>query len=388
MARIAIIVTARPSWAKLEPICRALKAMPDVELQIMACASALLERYGRVVDVIRQGYTVTEEVWSVYEGETRLTSAQETGALATALSGTLSRLRPDLVLVMADRHEVLGAAQAAACLHVPLVHCQGGERSGSVDDRVRDAITALADYHFPCTDLARFRVTALTGAYDRIWNYGCPSIDVAKEALDSPPVTNDELGGTGPAIDFNEPFVVVLQHPDTRFAEHAHAEMVETLEGVRGYQAVVFWPGQDAGADGASKAIRGFAQSVGIRTVRNLSPSRFLRLLGQAACLVGNSSSGIREASFLGTPVVNVGLRQHGRERAKNVMDGPHDRAWIRLAVEHQIAHGRYPSSTLYGNGTAGPRIAQELVNVCTRLDTRTRRIEGDSLQKSEASWG
>lgn len=373
MARIAVVVTARASWAKLEPICRALKAMPDIELQIIACASALLERYGKVVDVIKaQGYAVTEEIYSVVEGETLQTSVLDAGLLAIGLARALRQLRPQLVVVCADRHEVLGAAIGGAFQHIPFAHLQGGERTGSIDDRVRDSITALADYHFPCTDVAAVRVGCLTGAYDRIWNYGCPSIDLAKEAWSEPPVTNEELGGTGPAIDFEQPFVVVLQHPDTRFAEDAHDEMVETLAGIDGHQAITFWPGEDAGAAGISKAIR--QHSGLVHTVRNLPPRRFLRLLAQSACLVGNSSAGIRESAYLGTPVVNVGLRQWGRERAASVMDGPHDRAWIREAVNAQIAHGRYPSSSLYGDGNSGPRIAQELVNVCARVDTGALR--------------
>jgi UDP-hydrolysing UDP-N-acetyl-D-glucosamine 2-epimerase len=366
MARIAVVVTARPSWAKLQTLCEALKAKPDVELQIIACASALLERYGKVVDVINaQGFTVTEEVWSTYEGTNLVTSAKETGSLLEGLCGVLQRLRPSSVVCCADRHEVLAVAQAGAYLHLPVAHLQGGECTGSIDDRVRDAVTALADYHFTATERAKYRVVGLTGAYDRVWNVGCPSIDLAKRALCEPPVTNEELGGAGPAIDFEQPFVMVLQHPDTRFHEDAHAEMVETLEGCAGHQVVAFWPGQDAGAEGASKALRERQQSLGLRTVRNLPPSRFLRLLAQSACLVGNSSAGIREASFLGTPVVNIGLRQWGRERAANVLDGPHDREWIREAVKVQMACGRYPSSSLYGTGNAGEQITE----VLCRLD-------------------
>jgi UDP-hydrolysing UDP-N-acetyl-D-glucosamine 2-epimerase len=368
MARIAVVVTARPSWSKLQPVCEALKARPDVELQIIACASALLERYGKVVDVIKaQGFTVTEEVWSTYEGANLVTGARETGALLEHLCGHLSRLQPGCVVCCADRHEVLAVAQAGAYLHLPVAHLQGGERTGSIDDRVRDSITALSDYHFTATERAKYRVVGLTGAYDRVWNVGCPSIDLAKRALCEPPVTNEELGGAGPVIDFEQPFVIVLQHPDTRFHEDAHAEMVETLEGIAGHQAIVFWPGQDAGMEGASKAIRDHRGLY--RTVRNLPPARYLRLLGQAACLVGNSSSGVRESAFLGTPVVNVGLRQWGRERAANVLDGPHDREWIREAVKVQMACGRYPSSLLYGRGDAGEQIAERLMHVCAGTD-------------------
>lgn len=367
--KIAVIVTARPSWAKLQPICEALRANPDVELQIVACASALLERYGKVIDVIKaQGFTIAAEVWSVYEGENLLTSAKETGALSAELASVLARMQPRIVVVCADRHEVLGAALAASYSHVPLVHLQGGERTGSIDDRVRDSVTALADYHFPATELAAFRVLSLTGAYGRIFHYGCSSLDLARRAQDEPPVTVEELGGSGAPIDLSQPFGVILQHPVTNEADATWADMHTTLAALvnDGRQWIVFWPGQDAGAAGASKAIRE-AQVDGLtplHTVRNLPPNRFLRLLMQASVLVGNSSAGIRECSYLGVPVVNIGSRQHGRQRGPNVLDVAHDASAIQRAIARQVAHGRYPSSALYGTGNAGQQIADKLVEV------------------------
>ena len=377
--KVAVILTARPSWAKLEPVCRALQARPDVELQIIACASALLERYGRVVEVVRsQGYEIAAECWSTYEGATLLTSAKETGALLTELGSVLSRLQPDVAVVCADRHEVLAAAQAVSYLHIPLVHLQGGERTGSIDDRVRDSITALADYHCVATERAHFRVYGLTGAAGRIWNTGCPSIDVATEAQAQPPVTVAELGGAGAAIDLDQPFVVVLQHPVTSEADQAGAQMVDTLDGCCTHvpQVVVFWPGQDAGADAMSKAIRE-AQGA-VHTVRSLPPARFLRLLTQARVLIGNSSAGIRECSYLGVPVVNIGTRQHGRERGPNVIDVPHEAGAIGRAIAQQLQQGPSPSSTLYGTGTAGAQIAAV---ICERVgvDTRPTIVQGYS---------
>jgi UDP-hydrolysing UDP-N-acetyl-D-glucosamine 2-epimerase len=377
--KVCVVVTARPSWAKLQTICEALRAMPDVDLQIVACASALLERYGRVVDVIKaQGFAVAAEVWSVYEGETTLTSAKGTGALLADLGATLQRLRPEVVLLCADRHEVLGAAQAASYMHVCLAHVQGGERSGSIDDKVRDSITALADLHFPCTENAALRVYSLTGSA-HIYNTGCSSIDLAKRALLEPPVTADELGGAGAPIDLSQPFLVVLQHGVTSEADQAHAQMWETLHALAGTAtpAIVMWPGQDAGAAGISKAIRENQARIGYHTLRSLPPARFLRLLSQASVLVGNSSAGIRECSYLGTPVVNVGTRQWGRERGPNVIDVDHDAVSITDAIKHQVTHGRYPSSGLYGDGNSGQRIAEVLRDVaCHRTDPSSVRVQ------------
>ncbi len=340
--------------------------MPDVELQIIACASALLERYGRVVDVIKaQGFTIAAECWTTYEGSNLLTGAKETGALLCEVSSVLCRLRPDVVVVCADRHEVVAAAQAAAYLHLPVAHLQGGERTGSIDDRCRDAITSLSTYHFPCTEFAAFRVYNLTGS-DRVFAFGCSAVDLAKRGMEEPPVSEAELGGAGYPIDLTRPFVLILQHPVTDEADHAKAQMWATLYALPSdMQAVCLWPGADAGSEGIAKAIREYQDTYGtLHTVRNLPPTRFMRLMTQCAVFVGNSSAGIRESAFLGTPVVDIGTRQRGRERAKNVVWAPHEASAIRLAIETQIRRGRRESSPLYGTGNAGQRIAEVLRDI------------------------
>ena len=362
--RIAIVITARPSYAKVRTLIAAL-VNRHVDVQLIVCASALLERYGKVVDVIRKDwpYVPITEVWSTYEGANLLTSAKETGALLTELSSVLLQLRADACVVCADRHEVLAAAQAASYLHLSVVHLQGGERSGSIDDRVRDAITQLADVHLVATDCARLRVYSLTGRYDNVYNTGCPSLDVAKQALSEPPVTVKELGGAGTFLDPQEPFLMVLQHPVTNEMDQARAQMDATLNAVIRFDlpVLVMWPGQDAGMEDVSKQIRLEQQTGRIHTLRNLPPNRFLRLLTQCSVLIGNSSAGIRECSYLGVPIVNVGTRQQGRERGPNVVDVPHNAGIIAMEIARQREHGRYPMSTLYGDGTAGEKMADVL---------------------------
>lgn len=362
--KVAVVLTARPSWAKLEPVCRALKAMPDIELQIICCASALLERYGKVVDVVRKDYEVAAEVWSTYEGANLLTSAKETGALLQSLVETLARVASDVVVICADRHEVLACAQAASYLHIPLVHLQGGERTGSIDDKVRDSITHLSDYHCVATKRSALRVYGLTGEMNRVTITGCPSIDVAKQARCTALVGCDELGGIGPYLDLTDRFVTVLHHPVTSQAQEFRSELECLAEALQliGLAVVWGWPGQDAGSESGAKYLRELHEANPTRPwhfVRNLPPVRFLKLLTQTSVLLGNSSCGIRESSYLGTPVVNVGSRQQGRERAKNVIDVPCDSERIITAMIEQLAHGPYPSSALYGNGHAGQRIAE-----------------------------
>jgi UDP-hydrolysing UDP-N-acetyl-D-glucosamine 2-epimerase len=247
---------------------------------------------------------------------------------------------------------------------LPLVHCQGGERTGSIDDRVRDAITQLADWHCVATKRAALRVYSLTGEADRVIHTGCPSIDLAKEAMAQAPVTGSEVGGSGAVLQLDQPFLVIAQHPVTNEASHAGDQMRRTLEATRAYPRIVLFSGQDAGTEGMMKAIRAEQRDWPLHTIRNLPPSRFLKLLTQSAALVGNSSAGIRECSYLGVPVVNVGTRQQGRERGGNVLDTSYDVKEIETATHHQVRAGFYRSSSLYGKGDAGERIAAVLADL------------------------
>jgi UDP-hydrolysing UDP-N-acetyl-D-glucosamine 2-epimerase len=370
VVKIAVVVTARPSYAKWKTTLEALRDMPDVELQVIVAASANLERYGAVRGVIEaDGFPIAAECWTVLEGENLLTGARETGLALMDLASIYHRLQPDIVCVMADRREILAAAAAAKYQHLKVAHVQGGESSGTIDGVVRHAVSHLADVHFPCTNPAKWRIYGLTGSFD-IHNFGCGSVDLAKRAQSEPLVTEDELGGAGAILNLAKPFVICLQHPVTDEADQSHAQMWETLHALpHGLQCVCLWPGQDAGSAGISKAIREYQETYGtLHTVRNLPPSRFLRLLTQCACLIGNSSAGIRESAFLGVPVVDIGNRQRGRQRAKNVTWVPHEQSAIRQAIARQMAHGKYPSSHLYGSGNAGQQIAEVLRNVANDL--------------------
>lgn len=343
MARkVLVVITARPSYSRIKSALVALKARPDVELQIVCAASALVTRYGRIVDQIRaDGFTVNECVSSVIDGDGLSETALSTGVLLSGLAGAFQRLKPDVVVTIADRKETIATAIAASYQNIPLVHVQGGELTGSIDNKVRHAVSQLADVHFVSTEMAGARVLARRPKAD-VFVTGCPSIDLAAEAKRLGPWS----GG--------DPGVVVLQHAVTNETDQAAAQMEATVDGTEGFWQTFFWPGEDAGNGAMAKVLR----SHHIQATRNLPPVDFLRMLLAARCLVGNSSVGIRECAYLGVPVVNIGTRQANRERGPNVIDVPHDVDAIREAVDRQVAHGPYLSSTLYGDGHAGERIA------------------------------
>ncbi len=353
MRRVLVVVTARPSYSRIKSALVALKARSDVRLQVVAGASACVTRFGRVADQIRSdGFDVVSEVSSVVEEDSLANSAQSTGLLTIHLAREFERLRPDVVVTIADRHETLATATAAAYQHIPLCHIQGGEVTGSIDDKVRNAVTQLADLHCVATSLAACNVFAMREPEGDDWypghsEYtrrgihvtGCPSIDLAAEALKLGP--SRKVG------------VVVLQHSVTDEIEQAGAQMRATIEAV-GTDALYFWPGEDAGGSAMSKELR----LAGIHPIRSLPPLEFLRVLLGADVLVGNSSVGIRECSFLGVPVVNIGTRQAGRERGGNVVDVAHDAHSIVGGMVHWRLASRLERSTLYGDGHAGERIA------------------------------
>jgi UDP-N-acetylglucosamine 2-epimerase len=390
--RIALAIGSRANWGSLRGAALALRRR-GADVVPVLFASALSERFGDVPASLRgDGF---ESVVRLSGMADPVDMASVAGAAAISWSQWLANEKPDAVLVCGDRHECLGAAMAAAYAGVRLVHTMGGEQSGCIDDRVRDAITALADEHCVATKGAAARVYALTqpkgqgllyqgelvgaggGAvieYEgkkpvgiNFWPHvhvtGCPRIDTCREATEA-------RSGMGSVQIFPSlPVIMVSVHPDTEQGDAENqimttATLTAAASAARehGLGVELFWPNADSGTDGVSKAIRAIlnseiAEAIQIRTHRAMGPTEYARMMAGCRVLVGNSSSGIREGAWLGTPCVNVGNRQRGRERAENVIDAT--TATVGEAIATQLRHGRYAPSELYGDGTAGERVAE-----------------------------
>ena len=378
--KICVVVTARPSYSRIKSVLREIQANHALELQLVVAASALLDRYGNTVEYIRRdGFEVTARVYMLLEGENLVTSAKTTGLGIVELSTVFDNLRPDIVVIVADRYETLATAVAAAYMNIPIAHVQGGEVTGSIDEKVRHAVTKLANVHFVSTEKAAERVIRMGEEPDTVFVTGCPSIDLAAEMLAEPSFNLNpfsKYGGVGPLVDLVKGYLVVMQHPVTTEYGGARHHVTETLEAVRelNMPTLWFWPNADAGSDGTSKGIRAFREqreSANVHFFKNMSPEDFLRVVYNSRCVLGNSSVAIRECSFLGVPAVNIGTRQTGRERAGNVIDTTYDRGKIVEAVRTHLQNGRLGSSTLYGDGRAGQRITELLVTVPLRVEKR-----------------
>lgn len=378
--KICVVITARPSYSRIRSTLFKLRADERVHLDVVVAGSAILERFGGAKDVIvADGFTPAAEVSMILEGDRPAEMARSTGVGILELAGVFERLRPDVVVTIADRYETIATAIAASYMGIPLAHIQGGEVTGNIDEKVRHAVTKLSDLHLVATSEAYRRVVALGERPESVFLTGCPSIDLAAEVVNESREQSIEqiaLAGVGSEIDLRENYLIVLQHPVTSETGDAGRQILETLEAVSGLgiPALWFWPNVDAGSDQTSKTIRSFRERRGsgkLRFVKNVPPLTFLRLALHCSCLVGNSSVGVREAGFLGTPVVNIGSRQSGRERCENVRDVLYSRSEIASAIEERAAHGRFPSNSLYGDGNAASRIAEALVTAQLTSDKK-----------------
>ncbi|MES1242671.1 MAG: UDP-N-acetylglucosamine 2-epimerase [Acidobacteriota bacterium] len=378
--KVCVVVTARPSYSRIKTALQAIREHPDLELQLVVAASALLDRYGTAVRTIEaDGFDVAARVYMVLEGENLAAMAKTTGLGLLELATVFDNLKPDVVVTVADRYETLSTAVAASYMNIPVAHVQGGEVTGSIDEKVRHAVTKLADLHFVSSDKAAERVIRMGEEPEKVFVTGCPSIDLALEVMERPAMDFDPLGkygGVGASIDLADGYLVVLQHPVTTEYQEAREQALETLHAVSevGLPTLWFWPNVDAGSDGTSNAIRSFRELHSPRNIhffKNMEPTDFLRLLVGSRCLVGNSSVGIRECAYLGVPTVNIGSRQSGRDRGRNVIDVEHDRAEIVRAVRRHLRDGRCESDPIYGHGRAGERIAELLARQPLGIEKR-----------------
>lgn len=378
--KICLVITSNIHYARSKMVLEEIRKRDDLELQVIVGASAVLPAYGNVLEMMEEdGVPYHAKITMTLEGGNPIAMAKTAGIGTTEFATAFENLNPDIVLIRADRYEVLSAAIAAAYLNIPVAHIEGGDVTGTIDESVRHAITKLAHIHFATNEESKRRILRMGEHPDYVFNVGSPELEfVAQNNFIS---SNDFINriGVGDVVDINKPYILVMQHPVTTEVGQNRAHIEETLHAIQelGIPAIWFWPNVDAGADEVSKGIRVFREKYNpqhIRFIKYLPVEQFLALLKGSACLVGNSSAGIKECAFLGVPVVNIGTRQQGRTRGENVADVGYDRQEIITAVLAQISHGKYPSSAVYTAEGASKKIVDILSSVV--LYTQKRFID------------
>ena len=381
MRKVCVFIGGRANYSSIKSALYAIQKHPDLELQIILGGAGLIERYGHLeAQLERDGFTISERIHMLVEGNKPNSMVKTTAIGMLGIADALENLRPEFMVVIGDRYEIMAPTIAAAYMNIPVCHTMGGEVTGTIDESIRHAITKFAHVHFPANRESAERIEKMGEDRERIFTVGCPRIDTVKQILlhdSSVPVDIFETQhGVGPKFDLTKPFLLISQHPVTTEFEDSEKQINETIYGALevGLPIIMLWPNSDAGTEGISRGIRKFREEHGeakLHAFKNLPIEYYVRLMNNTACLVGNSSSGIREGAFIGTPCVNIGSRQEGRERGRNVIDVGCDRKEIAIAIKKQLAHGKYASEPIYGDGHAGEKIADILSRVNVEIQKR-----------------
>jgi len=380
MRKVCVVIGSRANYSSIKSVMRAVQAHPELTLQLIVGASALLDRFGSVVDVIEaDGFTPNARVTMIVEGETPATMAKSTGLGLLELPTIFDLLKPDVVVSVGDRFETMSTAVAAAYMNIPVAHTMGGEISGTIDESIRHAVTKLSHIHFPANAAAATRIIRMGEDPSTVHTVGCPRIDLVSEIARGDGLPHAEWldrEGVGAHVDVSKPFLLVNHHPVTTEYGQGKSHIWETLCALDELKmpTIMLWPNADAGSEDIATGMRTFREKRHpeyIRFYKNFPIETYVRLMLLCGCAVGNSSAPIREGAFLGVPAVNIGTRQSGRDRGPNVLDVGYDRREIVDGIRRQLAHGRFESDALYGDGHAGGRIADVLARATLTVQKR-----------------
>lgn len=368
MRKVAAVTGTRAEYGILYPVLKSIEAQPNLELFLIVTGMHLSHEFGYTVREIEDdGFRIDAKLDMLLSSDAPGSMAKSIGLGVISMAQTWEQLKPDIILVLGDRIEPLAATVAAAYMNIPVAHIHGGDICGSVDNPARHAITKFAHIHFPATKESAERSIKLGEEEWRIHIVGSPALDVI---LNEPCIPPDELAKQF-ELDLSQPLILVVQHPVTTQVDKAPKQMRETLEAVveLGYPTVLIYPNSDAGGRRMIEVIKEFESYPSIRTFKSLPRREYLSLMGIATVMVGNSSSGIIEAPSFGLPAVNIGIRQEGRERSKNIIDVGYNKQRIIKAIGKALTDEEFlkeveKRENPYGDGKASQRIAEILSKI------------------------
>jgi len=373
--KICFVILNRANYGSIKSLLNQIKKNKKFKLQIIVGASAILDKYGSCEKIIKKdGFKINYKIDMQTESNQPKNMAQTVGIGLMGLPEAFSKLKPNLVFTIGDRFETMATVISASYMNIPIAHTMGGELTGTIDESIRHAITKFSHLHFVSNHDAKRRIIKMGEPKGNVYNVGCPRIDEVKKILKKKVDLKKIFKfinyiGVGDKLDLNKQFILVSQHPVTTEYGKSKSHTLETLNALSkiNIQCLFLWPNPDAGSDIMSKEIRKWREKSNLRKIRfvkNLPLEIYVSLLNNCSCIIGNSSSALREGSFIGVPAVNIGSRQNKRLTGKNIINCKNDQKEIYSSVVKQIKKGKYKKEVLYGNGNAAKRIIAVLKKI------------------------
>lgn len=373
MKKILYISGTRADYGLMRETLFSIKKHPGLKIEIAATGMHLMPEFGKTIDEIKKDGFKIYKIEAKYKDDSKESMAGFIGELIGLLTRAVKRIKPDIILLLGDRGEMLAGAIVGAYLTIPVAHIHGGDISGTVDDLVRNAITKLSNIHFPATEKSAERIKRMGEDPKRIFVTGAPGLDgILNEKLFSKKDIAKKYD-----LSPSSPIVLVIQHPVTAETDEAGSQMRETMEAIKDLEleTVVIYPNADAGGRKMIKVIEGYGKYPFIRIYKSIPRKEYLSLMKISSVMVGNSSSGIIEAPSFRLPIVSIGGREKGRERALNVIETDYNKEQIKRAIKKAIYDEKFKEKVgkcgnPYGDGRAGTRIAGILSK--TKIDKQS----------------
>ena len=363
--KICVAITNRTNYSKLKYVLLELQKHNSIEIKIVASSSILLEKYGKAYrDIENDGFIIDKKIDCILLNDSHESMAKTAGLSIIEHATYFSSSKPDILVIVGDRFDIMGPVMPAAMMNVPIAHIQGGEISGTIDNVIRDIVTKFATLHFVSTEKSKEKLVQWGVNARYLFNYGCPAVEYIRKidvgtCFDSSKIKKQFKRDID--IKPGEKYFLVMVHPDTTNKDDIHAEVVLSSVESFGLKTFVFYPNLDANNSNILSAIAKFRKNEKFYMVRHMPLEGFIHTIAHSCCMVGNSSAGIREAASFGVPVINIGSRQNGRERNGNVVDVEcnHDKLSSEL---QRLMCSRFDKKNLYYQKDSAKRIAKKIL--------------------------
>ena len=364
MKRICIALTNRTNYSKLKTVLFELRKLPDVQCRIVLSSTILLDRYGSgYQDLLRDGFEIDKQIDCALMNDSHEAMAKTVGLSIVEHATYFEWRKPDLLIIVGDRFDMLAPAVAASMMNIPIAHIQGGELSGTIDNVVRDVITRFASLHFVATEQSALNLIRYGVLPERVFDYGCPAveyisqIDVGKhfDKVRLAKKFKQEID-----IGVDEEYFLVMIHPDTTNQNDVNMDAVMDAVASFGLKAFIFYPNVDAHNSGIISSISKYKSNSNFYMIRHIPLEGFIHAMAHCACMISNSSSGIREAASFGVPVINIGHRQVDRERNQNVIDIGDCYEELEPTIRKFMGH-RFKKQNIYFKRNCAEQIAEKI---------------------------